>query len=56
MNITKLKFSESLEYLKDLDDETKIKYLSFTSTYPYYLSAMDFNMSFEENIKRLFTR
>ena len=53
MNITKLKYSEALEYLKNVDNETKIKYLSFTSTYPYYLSAMDFNMSFEDNIKRL---
>ena len=53
MNVTKLKYSESLEYLKNVDNETKIKYLSFTSTYPYYLSAMDYNMSFEDNIKRL---
>lgn len=53
MNITKLKYSESLEYLTNVDNETKIKYLSFTSTYPYYLSAMDYNMSFENNIKRL---
>lgn len=54
MNVTKLKYSESLEYLKNVDNETKIKYLSFTSTYPYYLSAMDFDIPFEENIKRLF--
>lgn len=53
MNVTKLKYSESLEYLKNVDNETKIKYLSFTSTYPYYLSAMDFDIPFEENIKRL---
>ncbi len=53
MNVTKLKYSESLEYLKNVDNETKIKYLSFTSTYPYYLSAMDFDIPFEKNIKRL---
>ncbi len=53
MNVTKLKYSESLEYLKNVDNETKIKYLSFTSTYPYYLSAMDFDIPFEDNIKRL---
>lgn len=53
MNVTKLKYSESLEYLKNVNNETKIKYLSFTSTYPYYLSAMDFDIPFEENIKRL---
>ena len=53
MNVTKLKYSESLEYLKNVDNETKIKYLSFTSTYPYYLSAMDFEIPFEDNIKRL---
>jgi AAA+ ATPase superfamily predicted ATPase len=53
MNVTKLKYSESLEYLKNVDNETKIKYLSFTSTYPYYLSAMDYDIPFEDNIKRL---
>lgn len=53
MNVTRLKYSESLEYLKNVDNETKIKYLSFTSTYPYYLSAMDFDIPFEGNIKRL---
>ena len=53
MNVIKLKYSESLEYLKNVDNETKIKYLSFTSTYPYYLSAMDFDIPFEDNIKRL---
>lgn len=53
MNITKLKYRESLEYLKGLNNEDKIKYLSITSTYPYYLSAMDFSLSFEENVRRL---
>ncbi len=53
MNITKLRYSESLDYLKNIDVEEKVKYLSITSTYPYYLSAMDFNISFEDNIKKL---
>lgn len=53
MNITKLKYSECLSCLERLSDEDKIKYLSLTSTYPYYLSAMDFNISFEENVKNL---
>ena len=53
MGITKLRYSEAIEYLDGLEDEDKVKYLALTSTYPYYLSAMDFNISFEENIKRL---
>ncbi len=53
MEIKKLRYSEALEYLKGIDDEDKVKFLSLTSTYPYYLSAMDFTESFEENIREL---
>lgn len=53
MQIKKLKYSESLEFLKDIPNEEKVKYLALTSTYPYYLSAMDYTISFEDNIKKL---
>ncbi len=53
MDITKLKYSGSLDYLKNTNIEEKVKYLSLASTYPYYLSAMDYNISFEDNVKKL---
>lgn len=53
MNITKLKYKESLEYLKGLTNDEKVQYLALTSTYPYYLSALDLNKSFDENVKDL---
>ncbi len=53
MDVKKLKYDEALEYLTNLSNEEKSKFLSLTSTYPYYLSAMDYSLSFEENLKRL---
>ncbi len=53
MDIKKLKYDEALEYLVNLNNEEKSKFLSLTSTYPYYLSAMDYSISFEENVKKL---
>lgn len=53
MNVRKLRYEEALDYLKSVSNEEKVKYLALTSTYPYYLSAMDFSISFEENIRRL---
>lgn len=53
MCVRKLSFSDSLEYLKDLSNEDKVNYLAITSTYPYYLSAMNFNISFQDNLKNL---
>ncbi len=35
--------------------EDKVKYLSLTSPYPYYLSALDFSISFDENLMKLDT-
>lgn len=52
MEINKLSFSEALLFLDDFDNETKVLYLSLMSTYPYYLSAIDHNISFFENIKK----
>ncbi len=53
MEIKKLKYDEALEYLADLSNDEKSKYLALSSTYPYYLSAMDYSISFEENVKKL---
>ncbi len=53
MEIKKLKYDEALEYLVNLSNDEKSKFLALTSTYPYYLSAMDYSISFEENIKKL---
>lgn len=53
MEIKKLKYKESLDYLVNIDNESKVRFLSLTSSYPYYLSAMDFSKSFEENVKEL---
>lgn len=53
MEIKKLTYKESLDYLTNIDNENKICFLSLTSTYPYYLSAMDFSKSFEDNVQNL---
>ena len=53
MEIKKLKYKESLEYLTSISNEDKVRFLSLTSTYPYYLSAFDFSKSFEDNVKDL---
>ena len=52
MYIKRLKYDECMEYFNGISNEDKIKYLSLTSTFPYYLSAMNYNISFEENVKR----
>lgn len=53
MKIGKLDYSEAIAFVKDFDDEEKSRYLSLMSTFPYYLSAIDPSLSFEENLKRL---
>lgn len=50
MEIRKLKYEEVIPYLSNLNNEDKISYLSLTSLYPYYLNAINFNLSFEENV------
>lgn len=51
MSIVKLPFAEACEFLSDFDNENKSRYLALFSTYPYYLSAINHSLSFEENIK-----
>lgn len=53
MQIEKLCLSEAQDFLDSLNNEDKCKYLSLFSTYPYYLSAINLDLSFEENLKRL---
>lgn len=53
MQLNKLDFDEAVQFLKDFDTDTKCKYLSIMSTYPYYLCAINHKLSFEENIKFL---
>jgi len=57
MQITKMKFSESLGFFNKSNNIDKTNYLSLFSTHPYYLAMINENMSFEENVKELiFTR
>lgn len=51
--LKKLTYKETLIFLKDFSDFEKEKYISLMSSYPYYLSAIDHNLSFEENVKKL---
>ncbi len=51
MEIKKLNFKEACLFLNDFDNETKSKYISLMSSYPYYLSSINHKLSFEENIK-----
>lgn len=53
MQLNKLSFDEGALFLKDFNNEMKIKYLSLFSTYPFYLQAIERNLSFDENIKKL---
>ncbi len=53
MAITKMPHKEAIEFLSKYDDETKCNYLALMSSYPYYLAAIDLNLSFEENVQNL---
>ncbi len=51
MEIKKLDFDEAKLFLDDFDNETKSKYLSLMSSYPYYLASINHQLSFEENVR-----
>lgn len=51
MEINKLSFNEACLFLSDFDNQTKSKYLSILSSYPYYLSSVNHNISFDDNLK-----
>lgn len=49
-----LSFSEASLILKNYDKETIVNYLSLFGPHPFYLSLIDENKSFEDNVKFLF--
>lgn len=53
MNVQKLPLEEALQFFNGVDKETICSFLSIMSTFPYYLSAINTNNTFEDEIKRL---
>lgn len=53
MKINKLPFDEAILFLKNYSNEDKMKFLCMFGEYPYYLSKIDNNLSFEDNVKHL---
>ncbi len=53
MKINKLPFDEAIMFLKNYSNEDKMKFLCMFGEYPYYLSKIDNNLSFEDNVKHL---
>lgn len=53
MKINKMPFDEARLFLSNYSNEDKIKFLCMFGEYPYYLSKINSNLSFEENIKEL---
>ena len=51
MKINKLSFADATLFLSNYNDEDKMKFLCMFGEYPYYLSKIDTNLSFEDNIK-----
>ena len=53
--LKKFEWNEAIEFLKDVkDDFEKAKILSITNTFPYYLSLINQNKTFDENLDDLF--
>ena len=53
MNVQKLPLEEALKFFNGVNKETACSFLSLMSTFPYYLSAINTNNTFENEIKRL---
>lgn len=53
MRVEKLSFSEAEMFLNDFPAKTRCDYLSLFGPYPYYLSSIDHELAFNENLKRL---
>ena len=53
MAVAQMPYREALEFLEGFSNEIKCNYLALMSTYPYYLSAINKNLSFEENVRQL---
>ena len=52
--VSKLKWKEALCFVNKMPLDDQIKILSLTDTYPYYLSQIDQNLSFAENLDEFF--
>lgn len=53
MAITQMPYREALRFLANVSGDDKINYMALMSTFPYYLSAIDTNLSFDENVQNL---
>lgn len=53
MKISKMPFDEATLFLNNYSNEDKIKFLCMFGEYPFYLSKIDENLSFDENVKEL---
>lgn len=53
MAITQMPYNEALQFLTKVEDEDKCNYMALMSTFPYYLSAINTDLTFEENIQSL---
>lgn len=53
MKVEKLPFNEACLFLNNYSNEDKIKFLCMFGMYPFYLSKIDSNLTFDENIKEL---
>ena len=53
MNIGKMPFDEAALFLSGLTVDDKCAYLALMSSYPYYLAAIDKDISFKENMEHL---
>lgn len=53
MKVGKMPFDEAILFLSNYSNEDKIKFLCIFGEYPFYLSKIDKELSFEENLKEL---
>ncbi len=53
MELDELRYEEAVSFVSSYPDEEKAAFLALFGGYPYYLSAIDQRLSFENNIKRL---
>lgn len=54
IELKKLDFRDAIQLIDEISNDEKVRYLTLTATYPYYLKAIDSSKSFEENVKNLF--
>lgn len=52
--LSKLEWNDAIKMLDKMNNIDKIKTLALCDTYPYYLSHIDVNLSFDDNLNQLF--